>query len=153
MLIRKRLVAPLLVGTLLAGGGTAYLASNTQPVSGEGVSNTLVNGYIISNIHYTVADPGGPQGPPPPGGGSLQVNAVSFTATSQGGNGLATQAFARLDPPPAPQPWSTCTVSGYPANGISVNFTCPFTPGVHVNGGPGPGGMGWIDSLELEVNQ
>ncbi|MCK4176293.1 hypothetical protein [Aciditerrimonas ferrireducens] len=153
-MLPRRVLAPLVVGGLLATGGSAFLAVNTQPASGEGVSNGVVDGYAISNIHYTV-DP-----PPPPNNSSvpppLSVASVSFTATTTSAGELAaSQAFVRLDPPPpAPrQPWTVCTVSpGGTSN--STNFTCSFNPGIPVNMQPQPGsGVGWINNLEIEVNQ
>ncbi|MDA8386391.1 MAG: hypothetical protein M0Z88_09040 [Actinomycetota bacterium] len=152
MIFRPRLLTPLLVGVLLAGGSTAFLATNTQPVSGEGVSNQVVDGYAISGIHYGVA-----VDPPPTGPSHLDVYSVTFTATEAAGGELqAQQGFARLDPPNSPMPppgpqWTTCGIIAYPSS-TSTTFKCIFSPGVQVNG-PGPMGVGWIDSLELEVNQ
>ena len=157
MIFRRRLLTPLIAGVLLAGGGTAFLATNSQPVSGEGVSNQVVDGYAITNIHYNVAVPSQPLDDPPPPPSHLSVTSVSFTATTTWSGELrAQQGFVRLDPPPPPpgmppMAWSGCAISAYP-NSDAPDFTCTLNPAVPVNG-PGPANQGWIDSLQIEVNQ
>lgn len=102
---RSRFLAPVAAGALLATGGAAFLAVNAQPASGQGVSSEIIDGYNITNIHYTVApDNGGGSGYSPTGGGSgdhssdLNVTAVSFTATSRGnGEAAATNGFVKID--------------------------------------------------------
>ncbi|MDA8103701.1 MAG: hypothetical protein M0Z34_12125 [Nitrospiraceae bacterium] len=154
MIFRRRLLTPLVAGALLAGGGTAFLATNSQPVSGEGVSNQVVDGYAISNIHYNVAVPPMPLVDVPPPPSHLSVVSVSFRATTTWNGELqAQQGFVRLDPPPAGPPfaWTGCAISAYP-NSYTTDFTCTLNPAVPVNG-PGPANQGWIDSLQIEVNQ
>ena len=150
MMRLARLFAPLGVGALLATGGGAFLAVNSQPVSGEGVSMGVVDGYSISAISYNV-DP-----PPPPGPNTLTVSSVTFTATpTAAGENPAAQGFVRLDPPPPPPgpraPWTGCSLSG--SSGSSRTFTCTFTPPVAVNGQPGGSPVGVLTNLEIEVNQ
>lgn len=149
MLRPSRLVARLAIGALLATGGAAFLAVNSQPASGEGVSMGVVDGYAISNIHYSV-DP-----PPPVNGvpGPLQVTTVSFTATTTtAGEMAAAQGFVKLDPPPPAPPsmWSSCTVTY--SSATVTNFSCTLTPAVAVNG-PGGTPVGILSNLEIEVNQ
>ncbi|MCL4423169.1 MAG: hypothetical protein M1115_08395 [Actinobacteria bacterium] len=150
MIRMHRLIAPLGVAALLATGGAAFLASNTQPASGEGVSIGVVDGYTISNIHYTVDPPPPPPNGPPP---HLQVTTVSFEATTTAAGELpAAQGFVKLDPPPPapPMAWTSCAVPS--VSGNTSTFTCTFSPAVPVNGQPN-GPTGWISSLDVEVNQ
>ncbi|NNN12931.1 MAG: hypothetical protein HKL81_04170 [Acidimicrobiaceae bacterium] len=155
--MRMRFLAPLAVGVLLSGGGAAFLATNTQPVSGEGVSSQMIDGYIISDISYNVDPP-----PPPPGGGiaHLQVVSVSFAATEgAAGESPAVQGFVRLDPPPPPPPgvgpmqWQSCTRTS--VSGATSYFSCTITPPAPVSGPGGVSGSlsGWLDHLQIEVNQ
>jgi len=149
MIRPTRLIAPLAIGALLATGGAAFLAVNSQPVSGEGVSMGVVDGYDISNIHYMV-DP-----PPPNNGvpGRLQVTTVTFTATTTSAGELAAaQGFVKLDPPPPAPPsmWNSCTVTY--SSATTTNFSCTLTPPVNVNGAGGTP-VGILNNLEIEVNQ
>lgn len=154
MFITHKILLPFGVATLLATGGAAFLAQNTQPVSGQGVSLSAIDGYSISAISYSVDPP-----PPPPA--QMSVTSVSFDATTTSpGELAATQGFVKLDPPGPPVPWTQCSAPtpasnpvGSPAWAVTVSFRCPLTPGVPVNG-PGPNGpIGVLDHLGIEVNQ
>ncbi len=153
MFITHKLLLPFGVATLLATGGAAFLAQNTQPVSGQGVSLSAIDGYSISAISYTVD-------PPPPPGPPMSVTSVSFDATTTSQGELsATQGFVKLDPPGPPVAWMACQSPQSAANPVgsppwatTVSFTCAINPGVPVNG-PGPNNIGVLDHLGIEVNQ
>ena len=159
MFITHKILVPFGVATLLATGGAAFLAQNTQPVSGQGVSLSAIDGYSISAIHYTV-DP-----PPPPGPNSvMSVTSVSFDATTTSAGELpAAQGFVKLEssgpgaqwtmcsnPTPVPSPAPPAPPS--PPWMVTVSFSCPLTPGVPVNG-PNENPIGVLNNLGIEVNQ
>ena len=151
--MRMRFFAPLAIGVLLTGGGAAFLSTNTQPVSGEGVSSQLIDGYSISDISYNVDPP-----PPGPGMAHLQVVSVSFAATEGAvGEAPAAQGFVRLDPPSpppgGPMQWQSCNRTS--VQGATSYFSCTITPPAPTSGPGGAGGpqAGWLDHLQIEVNQ
>ena len=150
MFFTRKILVPVGVAALLATGGAAFLAQNSAPASGQGVSSSPIDGYYISAIHYNVDPP-----PPPPGGGApgpMAVTWVSFDASvATAGELPAAQGFVRLDPPgPPPPPWTQCTLEN--VSGGTSSFTCMLTPGVPVNG-PGGSPVGVLSNLEIEVNQ
>ena len=151
MFFTHKALVPFGVAALLATGGAAFLAQNSAPASGQGVSLSSIDGYTISNIHYTVDPP-----PPPPNGppGPMAVTSVSFDATvAVAGELPAAQGFVKLDPPPpAPAvPWTQCTLTN--VSGSASSFTCTLPgAGVPVNG-PGGSPIGVLDHLGIEVNQ
>ncbi len=159
MFITHKVLLPFGVATLLATGGAAFLAQNTQPVSGQGVSVESIDGYSISGIHYSVD--------PPPNDPAIGVVSVTFEATTTTqGELAAAQGFINLDPsgpppPPGPGPgdsWTNCgsptsasNPSWSPSWAQTVSFTCNLNPEMSVNG---PGNqIGVLDNLGIEVNQ
>ena len=52
-----RLLIPMAVPVLLAGGAFAYMGSIDVPVTHAGTGQGAINGYHISNITYTIDGP------------------------------------------------------------------------------------------------
>lgn len=85
-LVAKLVGATVLLGALGGGVASAFTASNavTASYAGEGVGS--VSGYVVSNVHYTLA-----QSLTPVMGNDANVGGVTFTlnhAASQAGYAL-----------------------------------------------------------------
>jgi hypothetical protein len=112
--ILRRMLLPLaVVLAAFAVGGAVFTAANTLPVGSAGEGSSVVSGFTITSVAYTLnaVDP-------------RDVDAVTYTATADNGSLLAvlTNIESRFD---ASGIWYTCTRSGgaAPAHDISCDTT------------------------------
>ena len=117
MRILRRIFIPLTI--LLAAfaiGGAVFAAANTVPPSAAGEGSSVVSGYTITAIAYTLngADP-------------RNLDLVTFTATADNGSTAAVLSNMKAKFDSVGGSWYTCTRLGGvpPAHNLSCVTTAP----------------------------
>lgn len=131
--ILRRLLLPLaVVLAAFAVGGAVFTAANTVPASTAGEGSSVVSGYTITSVAYTLngADP-------------RDIDAVTFTATADNGSLVAVlpNIEARFVDGGT---WYTCTRAGGAAP--AHNISCDTTVGLQLTANA-------IDILDIVITE
>jgi hypothetical protein len=115
-LLRRILIPLTILLAAFAIGGAVFAAANTVPASSAGEGSSVVSGYTITAIAYTLnaADP-------------RNIDLVTYTATANNGSVAAVLTNMKTKFDSIGGSWYTCTRLGGvpPAHNLSCVTTAP----------------------------